>query len=62
VKLKEIREALNKSLDIIHGLTLNGVKDSDKVDWNEVEEGRLRVTVNGEYYGVWDIARKTFVD
>jgi hypothetical protein len=39
----------------------NGVTKADDVRFH-YEYGRVKVTVNGEYYGIWDVQRKTFVD
>lgn len=37
----------------VHGrITIRPIKDLD----------RIEVSVNGEYFGVWDSVRKTFVD
>ncbi len=27
-----------------------------------IAEDRIRITVNGEYFGIWDTVRNTFVD
>ena len=39
----------------------NGVTKDDDVRFH-YEYGRVKVTVNGEYYGIWDVGRRTFVD
>lgn len=49
--IDEILAAL-KILDIHGKITLRPIKDLD----------RIEVSVNGEYFGVWDSVRKTFVD
>lgn len=33
-----------------------------KVTVRCISKGRIEVHVNGEYFGVWDDTRKTFVD
>ncbi len=49
--INEIKSALE--ILGVHGrITLRPVADLD----------RIVVSVNGEYFGVWDSARKTFVD
>lgn len=48
---KEILEAL-EILGISGKITLRPITDA----------ARIEVTVNGEYFGIWDAARKTFVD
>lgn len=50
----EIREALKE-------LGFNK-KESDKVEIKSIDETRHEVHINGEYFGVWDSGRKTFVD
>ena len=62
MKLEEYLLGLKNAIDCIYGLKLNGVKDSDEVEFSEMKHGRFKVTVNGEYYGIWDITRRTFVD
>jgi hypothetical protein len=42
-------------------LEKNGIKKSDAVRFERMDD-RVKVTVNGEYYGIWDINRRTFVD
>jgi hypothetical protein len=37
------------------------VSDNANVTFEEVD-GRIKVIVNGEYYGIWDVLRRTFVD
>lgn len=49
----EIREALNK---------LGCSKKSDRIEIKSIDENRHEVRINGEYFGVWDSIRKTFVD
>lgn len=47
--------------DLRRALELNGIKKTDEVKFHQMN-GRIRVTINGTYYGVWDIIRRTFVD
>ena len=37
-----------------------GVSGSTKAEY--VTDDRVKVTVNGEYFGLWDSVRNTFVD
>lgn len=48
--MKELHEALN---------TL-GVKGT--ITTNQITTDRIAVYVDGEYFGIWDTNRKTFVD
>lgn len=50
----EIREALKE-------LGFNK-KESDRVEIKSIDENRHEVHINGDYFGVWDSDRKTFVD
>ena len=44
---------------IKEGLSAFGVKGLVDI---ELEDGRAVVTVNGEYFGIWDVRKATFVD
>ncbi len=48
--MKEVYEALTKL----------GIKGSIVVNW--ITTDRIAVYVDGEYFGIWDITKKTFVD
>lgn len=37
-------------------------KESDRVEIKSIDENRHEVNINGDYFGVWDSNRKTFVD
>ena len=53
--MKNLINEIRSALEIlgIHGrITLRPIVDLD----------RIEVSVNGEYFGVWDRAKKTFVD
>ena len=50
----EIREALKE-------LGFNK-KESDRVEIKSIDGNRHEVHINGDYFGVWDSHRKTFVD
>lgn len=39
----------------------NGITKDNDIRFH-YEYGRVKVTVNGEYYGIWDVNRRTFVD
>lgn len=41
----------------IHAL---GIEKSFTIDW--VSTDRIAVYIDGEYFGIWDTVRKTFVD
>lgn len=48
--------------DIRRGLEALGITDSkNRVEYESVG-GRVKVTVDGEYLGIWDTLRRTFVD
>jgi hypothetical protein len=49
--INEIKSALEK-LGVHGRITLRPIADLD----------RIEVSVNGEYFGVWDSVKKTFVD
>ena len=61
VELDEIIFSMSEIDDIKRALTLNGITDKDSVELEQVS-GRVKIVVNGEYYGVWDTLRRTFVD
>lgn len=47
--------------DIITALEILGV--SGEIELRPpIDPLRIVVTVNGEYFGIWDVLRKTFVD
>lgn len=46
--------------EIIKALEILGVKG--KVEMHHMNLDRIEVIVNGEYFGIWDVSRKTFVD
>ncbi len=35
---------------------------SGRAQGEYIAEDRIRITVNGEYFGIWDTVRNTFVD
>ena len=47
-------------LEIKKALAALGVTGT--VQLRQIAADRIEVTVNGEYFGIWDILRKTFVD
>ena len=47
--------------DIITALEILGVKGEIKLH-PPIDPLRIVVTVDGEYFGIWDVLRKTFVD
>lgn len=47
--------------DITTALEILGVKGEITIH-APIDPLRIVVTVNGEYFGVWDVLRKTFVD
>jgi hypothetical protein len=47
--------------DIIRALEILDVKGEVELH-PPIDPLRIVVTVNGEYFGIWDIIRKTFVD
>ena len=52
---KSINEEITKALEIL------GVKGEITLH-PPIDPLRIVVTVNGEYFGIWDVLRKTFVD
>lgn len=46
--------------DIMHALKALGVEGTVTVEY--IAPGRIKVIVNGEYFGIWDAERMTFVD
>lgn len=62
----QLHEAAKAATDIYFAVAALGY-DMDKttVEINlrhPADTGRLRVDLNGKYFGVWDTPRKTFVD
>lgn len=47
--------------DIIKALEILGVAGEITLH-PPIDPLRIVVTVNGEYFGIWDVIRKTFVD
>lgn len=47
--------------DIITALEILGVKGEIKLR-PPIDPLRIVVTVDGKYFGIWDVLRKTFVD
>ena len=47
--------------DIIKALEILGVKGKIAL-YPPIDPLRIVVTVDGEYFGIWDVIRKTFVD
>ena len=45
---------------IIKGLKLYGA--TGKATFEYVQADRVKVSVNGEYFGLWDSEKSTFVD
>lgn len=53
--MKELTNEITTALEILGvqgNITLRPIADLD----------RIEVSVNGEYFGVWDSVKKTFVD
>lgn len=46
--------------DLTKALEILGIQG--EVTIKEVTPGRIIVRVDGEYFGIWDMTRKTFVD
>ena len=46
--------------DLIKAIEILGVHGT--VTTKEITPGRILVLVDGEYFGIWDVARKTFVE
>ena len=46
--------------EILKGLKALGVKGRARIEY--ITHDRIKVFVNGEYIGIWDAKRKTFVD
>lgn len=46
--------------DLIKALEILGINGT--VTTNEITHGRILILVDGEYFGIWDVVRKTFVD
>lgn len=54
-----MRESISE--EIINALKILGI--SGKITLRPIRDlDRIEVTVNGEYFGIWDSVRKTFVD
>lgn len=52
---------MKKSInDILGALDALGVKGTVTVEY--IVPDRIKVIVNGEYFGIWDAKKKTFVD
>lgn len=49
-----MKESIN---EIMKALVALGV-----VSLEEIAPDRIKVEVNGEYFGIWDAVKKTFVD
>lgn len=47
--------------EIIKALEILGIKGEITLH-PPIDPLRIVVTVNGEYFGIWDVLRKTFVD
>ncbi len=47
-------------LDLHSALAKLGIKGT--ITTRQISAERIAVWVNGEYFGIWDTARKTFVD
>lgn len=47
-------------IDIAKGLKALGVKG--KLTIKHITDDRINVYIDGEYFGIWDTIRKTFVD
>lgn len=54
-----MKESINK--EIIVALEKLGVKGEVSLH-PPIDPLRIVVTVNGKYFGMWDVIRKTFVD
>lgn len=50
----------NSINDIMNALKALGVKGTVTVEY--IAPDRIKVEVNGEYFGIWDAVKKTFVD
>lgn len=59
--LTDALERCKKYAVLEDALEKNGITKKDDVRFREVN-GRIEVTINGEYYGIWDTLRRTFVD
>lgn len=57
----EVLERCKRYAILDDALEKNGITKKDDVRYREVN-GRIEVTINGEYYGIWDTMRRTFVD
>lgn len=57
----ELLERNKKVEKLLTALVKFGFTENDEVRIREVDK-RIEVTINGEYYGVWDTVRQTFVD
>ncbi len=49
-----INNEISKALEIL-GVT-------GKATFHYITQDRVEVMINGEYFGIWDATRKTFVD
>lgn len=47
-------------IEISEGLKALSVKG--KATFEYITHDRIKVIVNGEYFGIWDVTKKTFVD
>lgn len=54
-----MRESISE--EIINALKILGVSGEITLH-PPIDPLRIVVTVNGEYFGIWDVIRKTFVD
>lgn len=52
--------AICKMKEILEALKTLGVEGSVTIRY--IDKNRTAVYVNGEYFGIWDTIRKTFVD
>lgn len=60
-KLEDFNTLVEELEEIRRALEINEVtsKDNVKLEWSN---DRVKITINGEYYGIWDTMRRTFVD
>ena len=47
-------------IELLKGLKALGIKGKASIEY--ITHDRIKVFVNGEYFGIWDVLRKTFVD
>ena len=58
---EEVKRRCENYAILYEALERLGITKKDDVRYREIS-GRIEVTVNGKYYGIWDTERRTFVD